>query len=470
MVKFDNISFSYGNKNDEQLKNISFEINRGEFVLICGRSACGKTTVTKCINGLIPHFSEGNYSGTVIINGREVANTPVYAISENVGSVFQNPKTQFFNLDTDSELVFGMENMGTEPEKIWGRVKEVTNDLHIENLLGRGVFELSGGEKQILALASIYAVNPDVYVLDEPTANIDQRGIVRLHDILLKLKQMGKTVIISEHRLYFLMDLIDKAIYIDHGVVREIYTGDEFRNLNENERIRLGLRCFALRRNIKKIETAICKSDVLRVEGLSVAYRKNILFEGVSFTAQKGDIIAVTGENGSGKTAFLRVLCGLMKESSGKIVYNGIAYSYKKRRELCYMTMQDVVHQLFADSVWEEFALLNHAVSDSEIMHILQYLDLIESKDKHPMTLSGGQKQRLALAVATLSQKEVMIFDEPTSGLDYSNMCKVSELIRELSANKIVFVATHDQELKEMLCNKEIEIKDKKIQMYDMVK
>lgn len=254
MVKFDNISFSYGNKNDEQLKNISFEINRGEFVLICGRSACGKTTVTKCINGLIPHFSEGNYSGTVIINGREVANTPVYAISENVGSVFQNPKTQFFNLDTDSELVFGMENMGTEPEKIWGRVKEVTNDLHIENLLGRGVFELSGGEKQILALASIYAVNPDVYVLDEPTANIDQRGIVRLHDILLKLKQMGKTVIISEHRLYFLMDLIDKAIYIDHGVVREIYTGDEFRNLNENERIRLGLRCFALRRNIKKIE------------------------------------------------------------------------------------------------------------------------------------------------------------------------------------------------------------------------
>ena len=286
MVKFDNISFSYGNKNDEQLKNISFEINRGEFVLICGRSACGKTTVTKCINGLIPHFSEGNYSGTVIINGREVANTPVYAISENVGSVFQNPKTQFFNLDTDSELVFGMENMGTEPEKIWGRVKEVTNDLHIENLLGRGVFELSGGEKQILALASIYAVNPDVYVLDEPTANIDQRGIVRLHDILLKLKQMGKTVIISEHRLYFLMDLIDKAIYIDHGVVREIYTGDEFRNLNENERIRLGLRCFALRRNIKKIETAICKSDVLRVEGLSVAYRKNILFEGVSFTAQ----------------------------------------------------------------------------------------------------------------------------------------------------------------------------------------
>ena len=168
------------------------------------------------------------------------------------------------------------------------------------------------------------------------------------------------------------MDLIDKAIYIDHGVVREIYTGDEFRNLNENERIRLGLRCFALRRNIKKIETAICKSDVLRVEGLSVAYRKNILFEGVSFTAQKGDIIAVTGENGSGKTAFLRVLCGLMKESSGKIVYNGIAYSYKKRRELCYMTMQDVVHQLFADSVWEEFALLNHAVSDSEIMHILQ--------------------------------------------------------------------------------------------------
>ena len=133
-----------------------------------------------------------------------------------------------------------------------------------------------------------------------------------------------------------------------------------------------------------------------------------------------------------------------------------------------YMTMQDVVHQLFSDSV-EEFSLLNRNVSKKEIAYILQRLDLLEYKDKHPMTLSGGQKQRLALAVATLASKDIMIFDEPTSGLDYGNMVKVSELIKELSADKIVFVATHDQELQEMLCTRQIEISGNQIAVYDLI-
>ena len=241
MITFENLSFSYGNTGEEQLNSLDLQIKKGEFVLLCGRSACGKTTATKCINGLIPHFTEGKYSGSVIVKEKEIAKTPVYEISEDVGSVFQNPKTQFFNLDSDSELVFGMENLGIEPNKINARVQEVAHGLKIKNLLGRSVFGLSGGEKQILALASIYAVNPDIYVLDEPTANIDKDGIDRLHEILLKLKQMGKTIVISEHRLYFLMDLVDKAVYIEHGVIQKVYTGDEFRALADSERIRLGL-------------------------------------------------------------------------------------------------------------------------------------------------------------------------------------------------------------------------------------
>ena len=136
MITFEGLSFSYGNMNEEQLKSLNLQIERGEFVLLCGRSACGKTTATKCINGLIPHFSEGKYSGAVFVKGKDVANTPIYKISEDVGSVFQNPKTQFFNLDSNSELVFGMENLGVPPEKINVRMKEVTHDLGIENLLG----------------------------------------------------------------------------------------------------------------------------------------------------------------------------------------------------------------------------------------------------------------------------------------------------------------------------------------------
>lgn len=468
MITFKELSFSYGNMNEEQLKSLNLQIGRGEFVLLCGKSACGKTTATKCINGLIPHFSEGKYSGAVFVKEKDVANTPIYKISEDVGSVFQNPKTQFFNLDSNSELVFGMENLGVPPEKINVRMKEVAHDLGIENLLGRSVFDLSGGEKQILALASIYAVNPDIYVLDEPTANIDKEGIDRLHEILAKLKQMGKTIVISEHRLYFLMDLVDKAVYINHGTIQRIYTGNEFRSLDDDERIRLGLRCFTLDNQKEKIPTQ-SRDCVLKISNLSISYGKDFIIKDASFTADRGDIIAVTGHNGSGKSAFLRVLCGLVKEKSGKIVFEDKAYSYKGRRALCYMTMQDVVHQLFADSVWEEFSLLNKNVDEQSITDILRRLDLLDYKEKHPMTLSGGQKQRLALAVATLANKDIVIFDEPTSGLDYGNMLKVSELIRELSIGKIVFVATHDRELVELLCNRQIEISDGTISVYDLI-
>ena len=457
MIRFENFSFSYGNSEIQHLKNLNFTIEPGEFVLLCGRSACGKTTAAKCINGLIPHFTEGKVSGKVFVKDREVAQTPSYVMAEQVGSVFQNPKTQFFNLDSDSELVFGMENLGIAPEQIKERVKTVTEDLKIENLLGRNVFRLSGGEKQILALASVYAVGPDIFVLDEPTANIDPEGIERLHDILKKLKDMGKTVVISEHRLYFLMDLIDKAVYIDHGAVQNIYPGDVFRKMSDEERIRLGLRCFRLEKQEKSVNEGDDR-QLLAVQDLSIRFKHKTLMEHVSLTAAPGDIIAVTGPNGSGKSSFLRVLCGLMKESGGSISYDGVKTGYKKRRNLCYMTMQDVVHQLFADSILEEFALLNREVEEEKILAILKKLDLLDYKDKHPMTLSGGQKQRLALAVAAIADKPILLFDEPTSGLDYGNMSKVSELIREISRDKIVFVATNDRELINVLCTREIEI------------
>lgn len=211
-----------------------------------------------------------------------------------------------------------------------------------------------------------------------------------------------------------------------------------------------------------------CNSGILEIDNLSVSYKNRTIFSNASFAAARGDIIAVTGRNGSGKSAFLRVLCGLMKEKAGRIVFDGKPYPYKKRRELCYMTMQDVVHQLFSDSVWEEFSLLNKTVDEQEITKILRRLDLLDYKDKHPMTLSGGQKQRLALAVATLANKDIMIFDEPTSGLDYGNMIKVCELIKELSSNRIVFVATHDRELMGLLCTRRMEISNESISVYDL--
>ena len=457
MIRFEHFSFSYGDLQTPQIQNFNFTIETGQCVLFCGASACGKTTAAKCINGLIPHFTQGSMEGAVWLDDRKISDIPSYELSQHIGSVFQNPKTQFFNLDSSSELVFGMENLGIAPEEMHRRVNTVAEELEIQDLLGRDVFSLSGGEKQLLALASVYAMNPDVYVLDEPTANMDEQSIARLVKILRKLKADGKTIVISEHRLYFLMDLIDQAILIEHGAVKEIFTGDAFRAISDDDRCRMGLRCFHAPEKLPASaeETQDC---LLQIQGLSVRIGKKPILQDVSFAADAGDIIAVTGSNGSGKTTLLRTLCGLVREYSGTVTYSGRRYPAKKRRTLCAMTMQDVAHQLFGDSVEAEFSLLNREIPKQQIDSILQTLQLQDYRDCHPMTLSGGQKQRLAIAAASLSGKQIMVFDEPTSGLDYGNMCQVSQLIRSLAANRIVFIATHDRELVNMLCTKELSI------------
>ncbi len=463
MIDLVDVSFAYGKSNKGQISHIDLSIKKGEFILLCGKSACGKTTVTKCINGLIPHFLEGDYEGKVTIGNNGIKESNMYQIAEFVGSVFQNPKTQFFNLDSDSELVFGLENIGIAPENIRSRITQVVKELDIENLLHRKVFELSGGEKQALAIASIYAVNPDIYVLDEPTANIDKNEIALLRKVLIKLKNEGKTIIIAEHRLYFLLDLIDRAVFIENGVIKRIYTRQEFSSIPDHVRRKMGLRVFKNESAIVDDANPEIYAPQLEIINLSIVRKKNTLLKNVNLVARSGDIIAITGRNGVGKSTFMRCLCGLMKETDGQINFLDCNYRYKKRRELCYMVMQDVVHQLFTDSVEEECRQLNKKISKRDVESLLKSLDLSAFRDKHPMALSGGQKQRLAIAVAALSEKEIIVLDEPTSGLDYDNMCRVGKIIRELSQKHIVFVITHDEELIKLVCNRKIELRDGKV-------
>lgn len=461
MIQIDDVSFAYKQQKKEQLSHVTLAIQPGEFILLCGKSGCGKTTMTKLINGLIPHFTEGEFSGTVLLSEQDTRKLKTYQIAERVGSIFQNPKTQFFNLDTDSELAFGLENMGTAPAKIRTRVSDVTQELEIEKLLDRGVFELSGGEKQSLAIASVYATDPQIYVFDEPSANIDEQGIERIHKILSKLKSLGKTILIAEHRLYYLMDLLDRAVYLKDGNIKFICSREEFINISDSRRRELGLRTFqpidmsALPHH--KPRTA---DSILTIANLNCCFKKRQVLKQAALSAGKGDIIAVTGTNGAGKSTFMRSLCGLVKESGGTVTYQNKTYNHKERRSLCYMIMQDVVHQLFAESVKQEFQLLNHTVSEDKIAEILTELDLNQLIDKHPMTLSGGQMQRLAIAVAMLSDRDIIVFDEPTSGLDYSNMLVVSRMIKRLAENKIVFIITHDKELIQEACSRVLRLVD----------
>ena len=242
MVELQDVSFSY-TKDAGTLTHVDLTIQPGECVLLCGASGCGKTTITKLVNGLIPAFTEAcTLTGQVLLHGAPVREQPLYQLARQVGSVFQNPKSQFFNMDSDSELAFGLENQGITRGEILRRLDDTTDRLHLKRLRGRNIFAMSGGEKQLLAFASVYAMRPELYILDEPTANLDRETIERLHDQIAYLKSRGHTILIAEHRLYFLADLIDRAVYLRDGVVERIWSGAEFRRLAETERIALGLR------------------------------------------------------------------------------------------------------------------------------------------------------------------------------------------------------------------------------------
>ena len=456
MISIDNVSFGYGEA-QETLSRVSAAIAPGECVLLCGASGCGKTTVTKLLNGLIPAFTPGcRLEGQVEVDGLDPGTTPMYELARKVGSVFQNPKSQFFNLDTDSELAFGLENEGRPPEEIRQRVADTVEALHLQELQRRSIFSLSGGQKQLLAFGSVYAMGPEVFVLDEPTANLDQDAIARLHDQIAGLKRQGRTVVIAEHRLYFLTDLIDRALYLRDGVLERTFTREQFCALTDREREALGLRTLIPAGCTLPTVAPAGVKEGLSVEGLTCAYRKEPpVFQALSFSARPGEVVAITGPNGVGKTTLSRCLCGLIREQAGQIVLNGRPLNRKERQKAAFCVMQDVNHQLFSDSVWGECRMSAPDAPDSTVEEVLDSLHLLPFRERHPMSLSGGQKQRLAVATALLSEKPILIFDEPTSGLDYARMVEVSGVIRNLARQgRIVLVDTHDQEFLQRACDR----------------
>ena len=436
------------------LTGINLKIHKGECLLLAGESGSGKTTLTKLINGLIPHFySNGKLSGGVSIQGEKVAETEIYRLAEKIGSVFQNPKSQFFYTDTSSEIAFGLENRGVPPEKIRQRIATTANELGIENLLGRNIFNLSGGEKQSIAFASAYAGEPEIYVLDEPSSNLDNASVERLKELLHYIKAQGKTVIIAEHRLNYLQSIADRVVYLRSGRIVREFKAEQFRALSERERISMGLR------TLKETQITIPKcTDLkgeLRIERIISPYKE----EEISFGANSGNVIGIVGKNGAGKTTLCKIICGLLKEQSGRVIYQGKKLTRRQRQRLCAMVMQDVNHQLFTDSIVEECELAAPDASKEKIDKLLQGFDLLPYKEVHPAVLSGGQRQRLAVCQAVLSGKKLVIFDEPTSGLDYKHMMQTGEIIQKLSREGyIVLVITHDYEFLNLVCHSVIQL------------
>lgn len=458
MIKFENVNVTMQGK--RILSDINLEIQDGEFVLICGESGCGKTTMTKLINGLIPHFvRDVSVDGTITVCGKNVAEMPMYEIAELVGSVFQNPRTQFFYTNSNAEMAFGLENRGVEPEYIRKRIKNTINELDIEKLEDRDVFSMSGGEKQLLAFASVYAMNPQIYVLDEPSANLDIAAMEKLSERMKVIKEKGHTVVVAEHRLAWIQKFAYRIIYMKEGRIEQEFTSDEFKALSDLKRKQMGLRSIVPEQiQIPEI-TGNSEDAVLQIYNLSCKRKKQMIFQNISLSARAGDIIGITGKNGAGKSTFCNCLCGLLKPKVGEILYQGKKLSEKARTKLFGMVMQEVNHQLFSDSVKNECLLANEEASEQEIRELLEKFDLEEYAEYHPMILSGGQRQRLAICQAVMGEKKLLIFDEPTSGLDFRHMCQVEKLMKQLSEEKyIIIVVTHDYEFLNRACKRYIRI------------
>lgn len=476
MIEFKDVSFQYEQGDSKgKIENINLTIHDGEAVLICGESGCGKTTLTRLINGLIPHYYEGTLTGQTIVQGIDVKNVSLYSLSGVVGSVFQNPRTQFFTVDTTSEIAFGCENLGIDAGEISSRIENTVNTFKIKDLLNRSLFALSGGEKQKIACASVSAMEPDVFVLDEPSSNLDIKSIGELKNVLREWKSQGKTIVIAEHRLYYLMDIADRVLYMQDGRIKANLSISHFREKSTDELHSLGLRALQSE-NFSKMQSVVCTTKQLYFRDFEVSYKnaskgekkKRKVLDISDLMIPQGSVVGVVGNNGAGKTTFAHNLCGLLQKAKGSMNMNGKTYLANRRIKTCYMVLQDVNHQLFTESVMNEILLsLDYSDEDKavfEAKRIMESLHISEFKDAHPMSLSGGQKQRVAIASAIASDKQVIIFDEPTSGLDYKHMKKVAENLRKLSSlGKTLFIVTHDPELIAECCNYFVFIENGKV-------
>ena len=444
MVEIKNIFLSYG-KNKEVLKNISLNVKKGECILLTGKSGSGKSSIINSVNGLAVRYDGASIDGTVRIDNKDIKNLKLYEISMLVSSVFQNPKTHFFNINTTLELLFYLENIGLSKDEMDKRLTEMLNLFPIEHLLNRDIFKLSGGEKQILCIAAGYISGTEIIVLDEPSSNLDQENIKIIKEMLAQLKDRGKTFIISEHRIFYLIDIIDRIFLIKDGEIQSEYTQTDFVKLSTEKLNELGLR--------DKTETKLTVPEIqndgnLKVQNIEFKFNgvdNKLLLQNISF--EMGKIYGIVGTNGLGKSTLLRCLIGCERKSKDEIYLDGKRLSKKDRIKISSLVMQDVNHQLFTDSVISEVSLGIKNVDISYVEDILKKLGLYELKDCHPMSLSGGQKQRVAIASVLCKNSKLLFFDEPTSGMDYYNMINISRLINECKSNeKIIFIVSHDQE------------------------
>lgn len=452
-ISLQNLTVRYdGSTENEEcraaLTDVTLTCQPGSATLLTGPSGSGKSTILRVLSGLSVGLDESDISGVARIGDIDCTRPETANIGLSCGTVFQNPRNQFFTATVVEELAFAMCNYGIDPSSILEAVESSASANNVAHLLDRKVLSLSGGQMQRVACASALTPSPSVLLLDEPTSNLSVEDIAALRELLVEAKRQGMTILIAEHRVYYCNGLVDQVALLRKGCVDRVLSGKEFFDQTDEERQALGLRsltCPEVQRNSTCGNTS---QQGIRISSLQHRFggRRVLGIEDLRFP--RGQVNVVEGPCGAGKTTLARVIAGLAKPSSGCITFDGQEVSARRRTSRCAMVMQDVHRQLFGLSVEDELTTGTTHREGLDVSALLDSLDLTQFAHRHPMSLSGGQKQRVVLGAALASDADVFLFDEPTSGVDYLHLQGIAELVCELAErNKVVVVITHDVEL-----------------------
>ena len=459
MIDFE-FEFQYAEEKQPALQKIGGSIPAGRCVVLCGGSGCGKSTLLRCINGLIPQFYEGKLKGFCRLNGQDTAGMRIGEIGELTASVFQDPRSQFFTVNSSNEVAFGLENHGLPQETIRQRVDEAFRVFHLERLKDCNVYELSSGERQLISILSAWAMDTDIFLLDEPTANLDFSATRQLRKILLALKQQGKTLLLSEHRLYYLTDIADEYWVMADGQIKGKYTAAEAKAFSAEQRQALSLRTLDLAEITVPEKEPLPKTAPTALDVSDVRYtysgKAGDTLSGVSFSVREHEIVGLVGANGCGKTTIGKLIAGLYNPSGGQIFLYGKARKPKGLQKQVLFILQEAEFQFFTNSVLHELQY-GHKVTpefEQKAEALLKSMDMWNCRDRHPFSLSGGQMQRLTLMMAYLSEKPIVMLDEPTAGQDAESLEQCAALIREMRKEKTVLIITHDLELIASTCDR----------------
>lgn len=492
MIEIEDLSFTYNGAAEPALRRVSLHIEDGEFVLLTGPSGCGKSTLCRCLNGLVPHFYGGAMAGRVMIGEADTKKHATREPSTIVGMVFQDPENQLLTDDLEREIAFGLENIGLPPQLMRRRVEEGIHAVGLAALRRRPLRELSGGEKQRVALASVLAMHPRVLVLDEPTSQLDPQAAEDvLHTVKRLNDDLGITVVLVEHRMDRVIHLVDRVVVLDQG--RLVADGPPRQVMAGTEVVRLGIGLpplvqlvgqlrkaglvdgaipltvkegrAVLREELKRAgpaavpATAPCYGDVrIEFERVWHTYDSGVTaLRNVSLQVRSGEFVAIMGANGSGKTTLAKHLNALLKPTRGAVRVGGVdirdATPAQMARHVGYL-FQNPNDHLVADTVEEEvaFTLKNLGFSPEKAAPLvdgaLAEFGLEAHRRRYPRSLSGGERQLVALASVVAARPQILVLDEPTRGLEHRLKVRLLGFLdRYRSQGNIVLLISHDVEM-----------------------